>query len=78
MRAINNLCIFSNVEKAELKQKRERLGLTQVDLAKILGVATNTISRYETGAVEIPEWMDLIFEALEKRKIEELKKSINE
>lgn len=63
------------MDKDELKQRRERLGLKQADFAKALGVAPNTVSRYETGSVPIPEWMDLIFEALELRQIKKLQES---
>jgi transcriptional regulator with XRE-family HTH domain len=64
------------MEKQELKQRRERLGLTQAEFAKILGVANNTISRYETGQVNIPEYMNLVLEAMEARQIEKLKKPV--
>lgn len=64
------------MEKTELKQRRERLGLTQVTFAESLGMAANTISRYETGSLEIPKYMDLILEALETRQIKKLQSSI--
>jgi len=32
-----------------IKREREKLGMTQVDLAKLLGVAMNTVSRWEIG-----------------------------
>jgi transcriptional regulator with XRE-family HTH domain len=71
------LCgIYFNMERNILKQRRERLGMTQADLAIHLGVASNTISRYETGSLQIPAHMDLVLEALEKRHIEELKQPI--
>jgi len=38
----------------EIKQKRKKLGLTQEELAKKLGVSLKTISNYEKGEV-IPE-----------------------
>lgn len=66
------------MEKQELKQRRERLGLTQAEFAKILGVANNTVSRYETGRVDIPEYMDMVLEAMEARQIEKLKKPVGE
>lgn len=62
------------MEKDELKKRRERLGLTQGELGEIVGVASNTISGYETGRLEIPPYMDLVLEALEARKIKELQK----
>ena len=62
------------MEKEELKKRRERIGLTQSDLAEIVGVASNTLSGYETGRTEIPKYMDLVLEALEARKVKELQK----
>jgi transcriptional regulator with XRE-family HTH domain len=64
------------METNVLKQRRERLGMTQADLSKYLGVASNTVSRYETGSLPIPAHMDLVLEALEKRHIEYLKQPI--
>ena len=66
------------MEKQELKKRRERLGLTQAQFAEILGVASNTVSRYETGLLEIPKYFELIFEALEVRQIEKLKQPIKQ
>lgn len=60
------------MERDDLKRRRERLGLTQTDFAKTLGITSTTVSRYETGLVEIPKYMDLVFEALEARHIKEL------
>lgn len=60
------------MEKEEFKKRRERLGLTQTELAKVLGFASNTVSGYETGRQEIPIFMELVFEALETRRVKEL------
>ncbi|MGI8882838.1 MAG: helix-turn-helix domain-containing protein [Pyrinomonadaceae bacterium] len=62
----------------ELKKRRERLGLTQAALAEKIGVVPNTVSRYETGSLEIPIHLDLVLEALEKRQIENLKQPITQ
>ncbi len=64
------------MEKDSLKQRRERLGLTQVDFAKVVGITATSVSRYETGAIKIPKYMDLVLEALEARHIKELQSSI--
>jgi len=64
------------VETEELKKRRERLGLTQAQLAEILGVAETTVWRYEKGATAIPKYMDLVLQALEAKLIENLKKPI--
>ena len=41
---------------AELKSLRSRLGLTQAALAKAVGVAPNTLARWERGELGIPGW----------------------
>ena len=66
------------MDKDELKKRRERLGLTQVEFAEALGVTSTTVSRYETGLVDIPKHMVLTLEALEARQIEKLKKPVGD
>jgi len=66
------------MEKSELKKRRERLGLTQTELAETVGISANTVSRYETGAMVIPKSMDLILEALEKRHVQELSQTFSQ
>ena len=60
------------MEKEELKKRRESLGMTQSEFAGILGFASNTVSGYETGRLEIPKFMGLVLEALEARHIKEM------
>lgn len=51
----------------EIKTRRNKLGLTQSELAERLGVATNTVSRWELGTSE-PEsgpMLDLALKYLE-------------
>lgn len=38
----------------ELKQRRRLLGMTQQDLANLLGVSLRTIRRWETGRCRVP------------------------
>ncbi len=38
-----------NVTGEDIRRERESLELTQGELAKLLGVALNTVSRWETG-----------------------------
>lgn len=64
------------MNKDQLKQRRERLGLKQAEFAKELGIASNSVSRYETGQVEIPKYMELVLEALEARQIKKLQEQI--
>lgn len=70
------MAYVSFMESAELKQRREQLGLTQAELAEVLGVAENTVWRYEKGATAIPKHMALTLEALEARQIKKLQSSI--
>ena len=39
----------------ELKRYREKLGLSQAELAAQLGVHPMTVSRWERGMVQVPE-----------------------
>jgi len=39
----------------QLKRRRARMGLTQSDLSKALGVALTTVGRWEIGQRRIPE-----------------------
>jgi transcriptional regulator with XRE-family HTH domain len=66
------------MDKNTLKKRRGRLGMTQADLAAELGVASNTVSRYETGSLPIPAHMSLVLEALETRHIADMQKPIRE
>jgi excisionase family DNA binding protein len=55
------------MNKDELKQYRERIGLTQGELSKALGVANNTVSRWELGQRSIPVFLPLALETIERR-----------
>lgn len=47
--AITVLAVSATVEGPELKFSRKALGLSQAELAEKLGVATETVCRWETG-----------------------------
>jgi repressor LexA len=51
----------------DLKHWRRRWGLTQVELAKLLGTYQVTVARWETGMRKIPFLLPLALEALERR-----------
>jgi transcriptional regulator with XRE-family HTH domain len=55
------------VTGAELRERRERLGLTQSALASKLGTNQITISRWESDKLRIerPEMLDLALKAIE-------------
>ncbi|MBA2494528.1 MAG: DUF1870 family protein [Acidobacteria bacterium] len=50
----------------ELKEKREKLGLTQTELADILGVKMNTVYRWESGILFVPKSIELAMETVER------------
>ena len=49
----------------ELKEWRERNGLSQAKLAKALGVDVMTVSRWERGVREVPSFLHLALLGLE-------------
>jgi predicted transcriptional regulator len=51
----------------DLKNWRRKWGISQADLARILRTYQVTISRWETGARNIPFLLPLALEALENR-----------
>lgn len=51
--------------RTELKQWRSANGYSQAKLARMLGVAVMTISRWETGARTIPAFLHLALRCLE-------------
>ncbi len=55
------------MEGSELKEKREKLGLTQTKLAEILGVKMNTVYRWESGILAVPQSIELAMETVERK-----------
>ncbi len=51
----------------ELKEKREKLKLTQTELADILGVKMNTVYRWESGILSVPKSIELAMETVERK-----------
>jgi transcriptional regulator with XRE-family HTH domain len=66
------------MNKEEIKKRREDLGMKQTDLAEELGLTSVSVSRWETGTVDIPKWLGLVFEALEARQIKKLQKRLDD
>jgi transcriptional regulator with XRE-family HTH domain len=54
------------MESDELKEKRAALGLTQAQLAEILGVKPNTVARWERGLLPVPRTVELAMETVER------------
>ncbi len=55
------------MEGTELKTKRENLGLTQTELAEILGVKMNTVYRWESAILIVPKSIELAMETVERK-----------
>lgn len=58
------------MNREDLKRRREKLGLTQEQLARELDVTVLTVSRWERGVYPVPKHIELAVEALEKRRKE--------
>lgn len=59
----------------ELKIKRNDLGLTQESLAIKLGVAANTIARWERNEMKIPPFLHLALKTIENEVIKTIGKN---
>jgi transcriptional regulator with XRE-family HTH domain len=57
------------VNGKELKDYRERIGLTQEQLAEALQVASNTVSRWERDDRAIPPYLHLALETIERKNV---------
>ena len=57
----------------QLKQWRAKNGYSQAGLAKLLGVDVMTVSRWERNTREIPSFLHLALDALERQGGEALK-----
>ena len=51
-----------------LRRIRRRLGLTQVELAKLLGRHSQTVSEYERGVLEVPVLVEGYVRLLDERE----------
>ena len=64
-----------DVTGVDLKKRRQRLALTQENLANVLGVAADTIGGWEEGSVKIPRSVRLrvLLENLQQKHNETLR-----
>jgi transcriptional regulator with XRE-family HTH domain len=53
------------MDKDAFRRKRERLGLTQEEMAKRLGKNRITIIRYESGNSPIPKTVEMALKVIE-------------
>ena len=59
--------LFYQLTPEELRNWRLKHGLTQQQLAELLGVRHSTISRWETGKHPIPKYMGLLLQCIEEK-----------
>jgi transcriptional regulator with XRE-family HTH domain len=52
----------------DLKKWRKENGYSQSQLAKVLGVAVQTVSRWENAAREIPSFLHLTLKCIPKKR----------
>lgn len=55
----------------QLTEAREALHLSQVDLARALGVSANTVSRWHQGQRSIPPYLWLALEGIQHQRCKE-------
>jgi DNA-binding transcriptional regulator YiaG len=55
----------------EIRNRRDRLGLTQAELAAVLGVHRDTVGGWETGAISLTAprslWLDMEMAKLRRK-----------
>ena len=56
------------MDKDTFRRKRERLGLTQEEIAKRLDINRGTIIRYESGETPIPKVVEMAFRVIEEEE----------
>jgi DNA-binding transcriptional regulator YiaG len=54
------------VTAADLKQRRERLGLGQIELAAVLGVSQPTVAKWERGQHPVPVMAIRLLDCLQR------------
>jgi DNA-binding transcriptional regulator YiaG len=67
----NHWSYYRTMTGQDLKNWRKKWGITQIELARLLGTFQETISRWERGKRGIPSHLFLALEALEHRIMKE-------
>ena len=55
-----------NITSSDLARRREALGMTQRDIALLLGSSSNSVSRWELGDSRVPTWMHWALRGIEQ------------
>ncbi len=66
LRNVSTVSRIAVMTGEELKTFRERIGMSQEQLAKELKVARNTVSRWELEERKIPEFLELALQTIER------------
>ena len=70
------MCLYSILMIPKQLQKWRKVnGISQAGLAKLLGVDVMTVSRWERGIVNIPSYLHLALDALERQGGESLERA---
>ncbi len=64
---LGQMSIIKCMMPAQLKTWRKKNNYSQTKLSKILGVDVMTVSRWERGVRDIPPYLHLALECMEKR-----------
>lgn len=59
---------METMDKDTFRRKRERLELTQEELAKRLGKSRPSIARYEAGIIPIPKAVEMALKLIESEE----------
>lgn len=61
-------CYNAGMDRDTFRRKRERLGLTQEEMAKRLDMNRGTIIRYESGETPIPKVVEMAVKVIEEEE----------
>lgn len=64
------------MEGKQLKIRRKNVNLTQVELAEMFGVSSNTVARWENGVLDIPKMVELALRSVEAEKTKDAPETV--
>jgi ribosome-binding protein aMBF1 (putative translation factor) len=69
-----------NIQAGErIRVARRAIGLSQIELAEMLGITNDRLSRYESGKILVPAWVLMVVEReAEKMKVKSKQKSVRQ
>jgi len=57
------------MEGSELKRRREAMGYSQGEMARLMGVHSMTLSKWERDVLPVPLYIELALKTLEREKL---------